>query len=53
MPFLDPGFSAMAHFLRDEAGASPSEFLLVCSLAIALLGLLVLAFEQGLKLKPA
>ncbi len=48
MPSLELRFSAMAHFLVDEAGASPTEFLLVGSLAVTLLCLLVLAFDQGL-----
>ena len=46
MLILDRGLSAFAHFMLDEAGASPTEFLLVGSLAVTLLTLLALAFDQ-------
>lgn len=51
MVFLQPESSAFGRFLLDESGASPTEFLLVGSLAMTLLILLVLAFEQAVSLK--
>lgn len=53
MLLIQPESSALARFVLDEAGGSPTELLLVGSLAMTLLTLLVLAFEQAVLIKNA